>query len=282
MKTFLPHAFKVQAVIFFIASICTLGAYTQQVTKKDRTLIQSSITEQTLPSPPKPKGRPSVALVLDGGGARGFAHIPVLELLEEEHIPVDMVIGTSAGAIVGGLYSAGYTPLEIRDSLFQLSSSGILKNSTYSPFEQILGEHSRYSTPLSVNFGSRDQTFSLGMGNGMLNGQNVYEMFKRLTIRIPSNTDFDTLPIPFRAVATNLIAGTVAVFSKGDVAEAIRSSMSIPALFQPYEIDGNYYIDGLALDNEPIDVAVKMGYDIIIVSAFSDTMEDNPASFDAP
>src|SRR5574344_2165752 len=128
MKTFLPHAFKVQAVIFFIASICTLGAYTQQVTKKDRTLIQSSITEQTLPSPPKPKGRPSVALILGGGGARGFAHIPVLELLEEEHIPVDMVIGTSAGAIVGGLYCSGYTPEQIKDNLYLFSNNAPLKN----------------------------------------------------------------------------------------------------------------------------------------------------------
>ena len=282
MKTFLPHAFKVQAVIFFIASIRTLGAYTQQVTKKDRTLIQSSITEQTLPSPPKPKGRPSVALILGGGGARGFAHIPVLELLEEEHIPVDMVIGTSAGAIVGGLYCSGYSPEQIRDSLYLFSNNAPLRINSYSPFEQILGNHSTYKTPLTLTFGSKNNTFSLGMGNGMLNGQNVYQMLKKLTIKVPSDADFDSLHIPFRAVATNLLDGTVAVFSNGDVAESMRASMSIPGLFQPFEIDGKYYIDGLALDNEPVDVAVKMGYDIIIVSSVSDAiMEKDPEKFDA-
>jgi NTE family protein len=269
------HLFR--TVLFAALCFCFVPASAHNTER----MLDSAIREETLPSPTKPRGRPSVALILDGGGARGFAHIPVIELLEQEHIPIDMVVGTSAGSIVGGLYCAGYTPAEIRDNLFELSSSGVLKNSTYSPFEQILGGHSTYSTPLSVTFGSRDQSFSLGMGNGMLTGQNVYEMFKKLTIKIPSDTDFDTLHIPFRAVATNLIEGTVAVFSQGDVAEAIRSSMSIPGLFQPFEINGNYFIDGLALDNEPIDVAVKMGYDIIIVSAFSDGMEDKADSFDA-
>lgn len=264
---------------FILFLLITSG--TSLFAKPQRAAVDSAIKQETLPAPPKPIGRPSVALILDGGGARGFAHIPVLELLESEHIPVDMVIGTSAGAIVGGLYSAGYSPLEIRDNLYRLSFNAPLKNSMYSPFEQILGSHSAYATPLSVNFGSKGQSFSLGMGNGMLNGQNVYEMLKELTIRIPSDSDFDHYHIPFRAVATNLIDGTVALFSHGDLAEAIRSSMSIPGLFQPFEIDGSYYIDGLALDNEPVDVAVKMGYDIIIVSAFPDGMESNADSFNA-
>src|SRR5574344_688157 len=282
MKTFLPHAFKVQAVIFFIASICTLGAYTQQVTKKDYSNLQSSILQDTLPSPEKPKGRPSVALILDGGGARGFAHIPVIELLEEEHIPIDMVIGTSAGAIVGGLYCSGYSPEQIRDSLYLFSNNAPLRINSYSPFEQILGNHSTYKTPLTLTFGSKNNTFSLGMGNGMLNAQSVYQMLKKLTSKVPSDADFDSLHIPFRAVATNLLDGTVAVFSNGDVAESMRASMSIPGLFQPFEIDGKYYIDGLALDNEPVDVAVKMGYDIIIVSSVSDAiMEKDPEKFDA-
>lgn len=205
----------------------------------------------------------------------------MIELLEEEGIPIDMVIGTSAGAIVGGLYCSGYTPEQIKDNLYLFSNNAPLKNTSYSPFEQILGSHGTDSAPLALSFAEKDQSFSLGFGNGLLNGQNVYEMLKKLTIKIPSDKNFDSLPIPFRAVATNLINGTVAVFSSGDIADSIRSSMSIPGIFKPYEIDGNYYIDGLALDNEPVDVAIKMGYDIIIVSAFSDTMEDNPASFDA-
>ncbi|MCK9170783.1 MAG: patatin-like phospholipase family protein [Treponema sp.] len=243
--------------------------------------LESTIKEETLPSPPKPKGRPSVALVLSGGGARGFAHIPVLELLEEEHIPVDMVVGNSAGAICGALYCAGYTPKQILEQMYEFSSGAVLKDAPYSPFEQILGGHSTLNAPVRIQFGSMGQTFSLGMGNGVLTGQNVYELFKKLTIRLPSNLNFDDLPVPFRAVATNLIKGKIEVLDSGDIAEAVRSSMSIPGLFQPFEKNGQYYVDGLALDDTPVDVAVKMGYDIIIVSSLSDGMENDPEKFDA-
>jgi NTE family protein len=243
--------------------------------------LESTIKAETLPSPPKPKGRPSVALVLSGGGARGFAHIPVLELLEEEHIPIDMVVGNSAGAICGALYCAGYTPGQILEQMYMFSNGAVLKDSPYSPFEQILGNHSTLNAPVRIQFGLIGQSLSLGMGNGVLTGQNAYELFKKLTIRLPSNLNFDDLPVPFRAVTTNLIKGEIEVLDSGDIAEAVRSSMSIPGLFQPFEKNGQYYVDGLALDDTPVDVAVKMGYDIIIVSSLSDGMENDPDKFDA-
>ena len=243
--------------------------------------LESTIREETLPSPPKPKGRPSVALVLSGGGARGYAHIPVLELLEQEHIPVDMVVGNSAGAICGALYCAGYTPKQILEQMYSFSNGAVLKDAPYSPFEQVLGEHSTLNAPLRIQFGSMGQSFSLGMGNGVLTGQNAYELFKELTIRLPSNLNFDDLPVPFRAVTTNLIKGELEVLDSGDIAEAVRSSMSIPGLFQPFQNNGQYYVDGLALDDTPVDVAVKMGYDIIIVSSLSDGIENDPDKFDA-
>ena len=243
--------------------------------------LESTIKAETLPSPPKPKGRPSVALVLSGGGARGFAHIPVLELLEEEHIPIDMVVGNSAGAICGALYCAGYTPKQILEQMYIFSSGAVLKDAPYSPFEQILGEHSTLNAPVNIQFVSMGRSFSLGRGNGVLTGQNAYELFKELTIRLPSNLNFDDLPVPFRAVTTNLIKGEIEVLDSGDIAEAVRSSISIPGLFRPFEKNGQYYVDGLALDDTPVDVAVKMGYDIIIVSSLSDGMENDPQKFDA-
>ena len=262
-----------------IAAACLIGAFCTYAQTPE---LESTIKEATLPSPPKPEGRPSVALVLSGGGARGFAHIPVLELLEEEHIPIDMIVGNSAGAIGGALYCAGYTPQELLDQMYAFSSGAVLKDAPYSPFEQNLGEHSTLNAPVRITFGSRgQQTFTLGMGNGVLTGQNAYELFKRDTVRIPSTLDFDDLPIPFRAVTTNLITGKLEVLSHGDLAEAMRKSMSIPGVFQPFEDNGNYYLDGLALDDTPVDVAVKMGYDIIIVSTFSDGMITNPDDFDA-
>jgi NTE family protein len=242
--------------------------------------LESTIKAESLPSPPKPEGRPSVALVLAGGGARGFAHIPVIEMLEEEHIPIDMIVGNSSGAICGALYCAGYTPQEILGQMYEFSNGAVLKDNPYSPFEQILGEHSTLNAPVRIDFGSIGQTFSLGMGNGILTGQNAYELFRKLTIRFPSDINFDDLPIPFRAVTTNLIKGEIEVLDHGDIAEAVRASMSIPGLFQPFEKNGQYYVDGLALDNTPLDVAVKMGYDIIIVSSFSDGMENDPDKFD--
>jgi NTE family protein len=230
--------------------------------------------------PPKPKNRPSVALILAGGGARGFAHIAVLELLVQEKIPIDIVIGTSAGSIIGSLYCAGYTPAQIKKELAYLDWSAIFHDATTSPFENTLGDHSTSSTPFRINLAKDPLNTGLQLGTGLLTGQHAYELFKKLTLRIPSDKNFNELCIPFRAVTTDLLKGKTVVLSQGDLAEAVRASMSIPTVFQPFAIDENYYIDGMALDNTPIDVAVKMGYDIIIVSEISDTLETDYKKFE--
>ena len=231
-----------------------------------------------LPAQQMQKTRPSVALVLAGGGARGFVHIPFLELIDELGIPVDMIVGTSAGAIIGGLYCAGYTPQEIRDAVLYLDWVDIFRNDTFSPFEHALNEHGIPANPLALKL---DSDFSLNLGKGFLTGQKAYEQLKMLTIKIPSYIDFDSLPVSFRAVSTDLLTGELVVFEQGDLAEAMRASMSIPGFFEPFNIDGRQYIDGSVRDNFPIKTAKELGYDIIIGIEISNPLKKESGEFDS-
>ncbi len=222
--------------------------------------------------------RPSVALVLAGGGARGFAHIPVIELIEELGIPIDMVIGTSAGAIMGGMYSAGYTGNEIADLARNLNWTDIFNDTTTSYLEDGLGSHSSKANFVSLNF---TDEFDLDLGKGLLTGQKVYDELKKITAKIPSYIHFDSLITPFRAAAVDLITGELVIFEQGDLAEAIRSSMSIPGVFEPFPIDGHYYIDGFTRNNLPIQVAKDLGYDIIIAVELTARLTDDLESFES-
>ena len=253
---------------FFLRTIIFSLLLTEKICALE---IQSAIEEKHLPTPAKAEGRPSVALVLSGGGARGFAHLPVIELLEEEGIPIDIIIGNSAGSIAGAFYCAGYRPDEIFSLMNEFALGEILNDSPPNPSEFFLKEHSSYSS-----------IFQIGSPNsgGIASGQSIYELFRRLTIRFPSNLNFDNLQIPFRAITVNLLTGKVEVQNKGDLAEALRCSMSVPGMFAPFEKDGSYYIDGMARDDTPIDVALKMGYDIVIVSNLSDPLKSDPAEFE--
>ncbi|MBQ0051967.1 MAG: patatin-like phospholipase family protein [Treponema sp.] len=250
----------VTAVYAAIFTICSVFALPENV-------------DGNLTPGPKPKDRPSVALVLAGGGAKGFAHLPVMDLLEEMDIPVDMIVGTSIGSIVGGVYAAGYSTTEILNYFDQVNWTPIFSDTARSPYEATLEKHSLNSNLFSLNFGS---DLHLKLGNGLSNGQNVYEMLKSLTLKYPSYMDFNTLPIPFRAVVTNMLTGEAEVISDGDIAEAIRASMSLPSIFQAMEIDGKYYMDGGIRYNLAINVARNMGYDIIIAVDISQKVRDNP------
>lgn len=243
------------------------------------TLPTFSITDDiAIPPDNMPKNRPSVALVLSGGGAKGFAHIGVLELLEELDIPIDMIVGNSAGAIAGGLYCAGYSPREIKEALLDQDWTKIFSDSPVSDSEKDLGDRSLFSTPLSFGIG---KNLSLDMGQGISIGENAYKLFKQLTVRIPSYIDFDSLPIPFRAATVDMYTGDLKILSSGDLAEAIRASISLPAVFEPFIIDGNYYMDGTVRNNLPIKAAKDMGYDIIIAVEISDPIISNPEDLDS-
>ena len=226
----------------------------------------------------QPKDRPSVALVLGGGGAKGFAEIPVLEMLEKMDIPIDIIVGTSFGSVVGGLYSAGYSIQEIYSLIDDIEWSPLFSDYEVSPYESILGNHSLYNNMINLTFGL---DMSLRLGKGVSNGQNVYQMLKKLTLKYPSNMDFDNLYIPFRPVTTDMLNGEAVIIDHGDLAEAIRASMSIPGIFEPCEIDGHYYMDGGLRYNLPINIAKDLGYDIIIAIDISQQIRANPEVYDS-
>ena len=222
--------------------------------------------------------RPSVAVVLAGGGSKGFAHLPILKMLEQEGIPIDMIVGTSIGAIIGGLYCAGYSSEEIIQRFSQMDWTPMFSDFAVSPYEELLGSHSIFENPVTLNMGLN---FSLNLGKGLSNGQNVYQMLKCLTLKYPSQINFDDLKIPFRAVTTNMLTGEAIVLQDGDLAEAIRASMSLPGVFEPFEIDGYYYMDGGLRYNLAINVAKNMGYDIIIAVDISQKVRDDPQMYNS-
>lgn len=224
------------------------------------------------------KERSSVALVLGGGGAKGFGIIPVLEVIDELGIPIDMVIGNSAGAIIGGLYSIGYTPEEIRQTVIDTNWASMFADRPNSPLESLLESRSTEASPITLKLG---KNFSIEMGGGFSMGQNAYLLLKDLAVKIPSYIDFDSLPIPFRVTAVNLVTGELELIESGDIAEAIRSSMSIPGVFQPFPIDDKLYVDGFVRNNLPIQQAKDMGYDVIIAVSLDDPLIDDPERFDA-
>ena len=234
---------------------------------------QPKNADKPLPSGPKPKDRPSVALVLAGGGAKGFAHLPVIELLEEVGIPIDMIVGTSIGSVIGGLYSAGYSTEEILNGFNDIDWTPIFRDGAKSPYEETLEKYSLNNNLMALNFG---MDLSLKLGTGLSSGQNVYQLLKNMTLKYPSDISFDELNIPFRAVVTDMLTGEALVLDSGDLAEAIRASMSLPSIFEPAEMDGYYFMDGGIRYNLAINVAKNMGYDIIIAVDISQKVRDNP------
>ena len=222
--------------------------------------------------------RPKVGLVLAGGGAKGIAHLPVIKAIDELGIPIDFVAGTSIGAIVGGFYACGYDADEIFALINQVEWADFFMDNPTTPMEAVLSENSIDSNLFKIGF---DNKFSLSMDSGFTNGERIYQFFKEKTIKYPSNIHFDNLKIPFRAVATNLLTGECELLEAGDIAEAIRASMSIPGIFTPAKIGEKYYMDGGVTDNLPIQAAVDYGCDIIIAVEISDDLETEIRAFDS-
>jgi len=209
-----------------------------------------------------PAKRPKVALVLSGGGARGAAHIGVLKALEEYQVPLDLVVGTSIGSFVGGMYAAGYSPAEIENTLVHTNfTSPFAAVSRKRPFTDVYEKLSYEKYPINFRV-TRDMKISLP--RGFVSNQQTYFDLKTIFSRAEDIKDFDALPIPFRAVATDLQTSKAAVVGSGDLALGVLKSMSFPSVFPPVEDKGRYYVDGGASNNFPIDVAIEMGADIII------------------
>lgn len=206
--------------------------------------------------------RPSVGLVLSGGGARGYAHLGVLKVLEENRIPVDCIAATSMGAVVGGLYASGMTAKEMQDRLASVNLADIAFDVTArSDLPQSRREDERLYVN-SLSFGFSKNGFRLPVG--LVQGNRLQALLQDWTASVPTNQSFDQLPIPYRAIATDLRTGQQVTLEQGSLPIAIRASMALPGLFAPADVNGRTLVDGGLVSNLPIETAHDMGANVVI------------------
>jgi NTE family protein len=200
--------------------------------------------------------------VLNGGGALGLAHVGVIRWLEEHHIPVDMVAGTSMGGLVGGAYATGDTPAQLTALVEGIDWDQMLSDTA--PFQDISYRRKQDVTdfPMSLQLGVGKK--GLQFQGGYKSGQQVQLLLDRIVLPYSQVTNFDDLPIPFGCVATDLVSGRAHIFRSGSLALALRSTMSLPGIFAPVRANGAIYADGGLVDNLPVDVVKQMGADITV------------------
>jgi NTE family protein len=227
--------------------------------------------------------RPKIALVLSGGGALGYAHIGVLKVLEELRVPVDCVVGTSMGALVGGAYAAGVSPERMQKVITETDIGALFDDDP--PRSEITQSIKRddYKPLFDLSFGFNDGNVQLPFGTS---AGYKFELFLKELIGLRSsmsNMNFDDLPISYRAIATDLETGDIMVFDHGDLPKAMRASMSLPGIVSPIEIDDRLYVDGGLVNNLPIDVGRRLCGEIIIavnLGTKPKTREEIKNSFD--
>ena len=214
----------------------------------------------TLPS--FAKQRPRVALVLSGGGARGGAHIGVLRVLEREGIPIDLIVGVSYGALVGGLYAAGYPVDDVERIIVETDWWEITNNSP----DRRLSNLNRKPMADRQMLALRLDKFDLKFPYGIFAGQKIQHFLNQLTLGATyrARNDFDRLPTPFRAIATDILSGEQVVLKNGSLGTAIRASISVPGVFAPISTEHTHLVDGGIVNNLPVDVALDAGADFVI------------------
>jgi NTE family protein len=209
-----------------------------------------------------PAARPRIALVLAGGGAKGAAHIGALRVLDELRIPVDCVVGTSMGALVGAVYASGIAPADIEEAVLAVDwarTVGGQGQRERMPIRRKLAP-TTYSNSLEMGFGDRE----LRMPGGLLATQEIEQVIRTLVASARYTSNFDDLPIPFRAIATDMLAGEMVILSSGDLSSAMRASMAIPGAFSPVRLDGRVLSDGGMMRNLPVDIARDLCGDVVI------------------
>jgi NTE family protein len=205
---------------------------------------------------------PRVGLALSGGGARGLAHVGVIKVLEELRVPVHCITGTSMGAIVGGAYAAGTPAAEMEKFVGTANWDDVFRDQP--PRAEIASQRKidDYKTLFAPEYGIKDG--GLALPKGIIAGVSIESFFRRLTGRAVEVKDFSRLPIPFRAMASDIETGESVVLDRGSVAHAMRASMSVPGALAPVEIDGRLLVDGGIANNLPIDQARKLCADVVI------------------
>lgn len=206
-------------------------------------------------------GRPKIGLALGGGGARGAAHVGVLEWFEANQIPIDYLAGTSMGGLVGGLYCSGMTTAEMRALVEQLDWDLLIGDEVPYGDMAFRRKEDLQAYPSGLEMGLRG---GLRLPIGLIEGHAFGLLLSRLTVNAGPVTDFDELPIPFRCVATDMERAEEVILRDGSLAAAIRATMSIPGVLSPVELNGRILADGGLLNNVPTDVVRAMGADIVI------------------
>jgi NTE family protein len=210
---------------------------------------------------------PRICLVLSGGGARGMAHIGVLKVLEDLKIPIDCIAGTSMGAVVGGLYASGMSARDIESTMRSVDWQEAFHDAP--PRRDLAFRRKQDDRNFLVRLPLGLKHGQILLPKGFIQGQKLQETLRQLTLRFSNSTDFDRLPTPFRAVATDLESGDAVLLDKGDLAIAMRASISAPGVFAPVDYQGRLLVDGGLAENLPINVARAMNADILIVSDVS-------------
>src|SRR5215469_2192288 len=224
-------------------------------------VLASPLAAQTPETPP---ARPKIGLALGGGGARGNAHIGVIRALEQMHIPIDYVAGTSMGSIIGGLYACGYTPDQMEKLIGSIKWETLFQDAPERKDQSFRQKEDDFEHLMPFEFGLNLKKGGLLLPPGLIAGSKLGFVLETATLPCSSVTNFDQLRIPFRAVATDIQTGKPYVMGKGDLAKVIRASMAIPAIFTPVEIDGHLLVDGGESENLPVQTVTAMGADIVI------------------
>ncbi|NBU80808.1 MAG: patatin [Flavobacteriaceae bacterium] len=221
--------------------------------------------------------RPKIGLVLSGGGAKGFAHIGVLKVLEQAGVKIDIIGGTSMGAVVGGLYASGYTATQIDSIFYNTDFNQLLQDYIPRSSKSFYEKRNDEMYAIILPFNKFKISIPIALSKGMYN----YSLLSKLTHKVRYTNDFSKLPIPFFCVATDIEKGEQVVLQKGYLAQAMLASSAFPSLFSPVEIDGRLLIDGGVVNNYPVDEIRKMGADVIIGIDVQDDLKDRNSLKDA-
>lgn len=213
-------------------------------------------------NPDPPDGPPRIGLVLGGGSARGAAHVGVLQVLEELRIPVHVVVGTSMGAVVGGLWASGLSAAELQRELVAVDWADVFRDEVPRSAVSFRRKEEQRRLLLEPELGLT--TGGPTLPSGLVAGHRLGLLLETLLLPVLPERDFDRLPIPFRATATDIVTGELVVMRRGRVGEAIRASMTVPAAFTPVERDGRLLVDGGLVENLPLSVAADLDVDVVI------------------
>jgi len=211
------------------------------------------------------KDRPCIALVLGGGGARGGAHLGVIRQLEQQGIPIDLIVGTSIGAFIGGLYATGHSPDDIQTILDHLEWSTGFRDKVHRDEMPVRRKQQQDDYPIRLGLGL--DSSGIKIPKGVLLGQAMAELILEAYGAQLNHSHFDQLPIPFRAVAADLTNRETVVMSQGSLLQAVQASMSIPGVVRPMELNGRVLVDGGVANNLPVSIAKDLGADRIIAVA---------------